>query len=185
MGLCLIRLDFPDNIVKAVAVLAQLLQLFGQERHFRPRGQAVDDQHPAVGVLLLILPGSQAGGVVAARQRAGDGDTEDVLRVAKGKAPVLRGGAGGRGGPLVIAQGLQHVVYVHVLVVHPGVVGGGYLQRHRGKIHPGQREQIRRGVSHNSAIQHWLFPHNSSVTVRVPDNRYHYNSFRKTCQEIY
>ena len=142
VGVLFVSQNFLADGVEVHAAFHQLLQPFGQQAALRPGGQAVQHKDPGFRVVGLVLLGRQQGGVVAAGQRAGDGDGEHLLRALVGGQPVGHVGAGRGGLALVITQGLGHAHGVQMAVVQIFLLVGDDLQRHTGKLHSRQLIQI-------------------------------------------
>ena len=85
---------------------------------------------------------ANAGGVIAAGQRARDGDHEHFLRALVGRQPVGHIGAGCAGLALITAQGLGHTDRIQFCRVQIFPIVGHDFQRHTGKVHPAEGIQV-------------------------------------------
>ena len=103
------------EIVTRVLALTDFLR---QHHHFRSRCQRIKDEHLSGRMLGHVRIGSVSGRVVAARQVLGNGDAEDLIRIAEGFQPLPHIGAGGAGFSLILLQILHHLRHVQMGVVH-------------------------------------------------------------------
>ena len=130
------------GIIKSTACLHQCRQTLGQQAAFRPGRQTVQHEHTGTFVLLPVFLGGQLGRVIAAGQRARDGDHEHFLRALVGRQPVGHIGAGCAGLALIAVQGLGHTERIQFCRVQIFPIVGHDFQRHTDKVHPAEGIQV-------------------------------------------
>ena len=142
MGVLMVRPDLLTHGVKGLAGLDQCCQTLHQQAGLRTGGQAVQHKDPRTLVALLVLLARQQRGVVGTGQRAGDGHNIHLVCALVSSHPVRDVGAGGAGAPLIGAHLLGQRRGIHLCGVHILLLVGQDLQRHTGKLYPGELVHI-------------------------------------------
>ena len=153
VAVVLVLPDLGHDLVEGQALVHQLADLLHHHRHLGTGGEGVENVDLPVGMLLGILPGSGLGGVEAAGEVPGDGDTEDHIRIAEGIQPFLGIGAGGAGLALVGAQVIDHAPDVQGLTVNVLLLTGDDLHGDGGIAQTLHMEDIGGGIG-NDLIAH-------------------------------
>ena len=153
VGVVLICPHLGHDLLEGQSLIHQISDLLNDHGLLGTGGEGVEDVDPGVGMGLREILGSLLGGVVAAGEVPGNGDTEGHVRITEGIEPFLGIGTGGAGFALVGLQVIDHAPDIQRLGIDVLALAGDDLHGYGGIVDPLDVEDVGGGIG-NDLITH-------------------------------